>query len=183
MDRLITSHVLRYLLEHQFKNKSDMARQLDLQLRTIQKVFENIDNPKAGTIALDKAIGYCARHNISLDEILHSYDAERYGEKEAMSVETQSMKAYARLRLDRPPNLSEEGERMFDSMLRFLQRSSAQVCPYCETWCNPWSGRRSLYNPNCYIGHMALEIQQNVAEVYGEKEKDIPPTQEGNTHT
>lgn len=50
MDRRLTAYVLRYLLEHRFESKAEMARQLGMQQRTIEKVFENLDVAKAGTV-------------------------------------------------------------------------------------------------------------------------------------
>lgn len=56
MDRRLTAYVLKYLLEHRFESKAEMARQLGMRQRTIEKVFANLDVAKAGTIAFDKAI-------------------------------------------------------------------------------------------------------------------------------
>lgn len=73
MDRRLTAYVLKYLLEHRFESKAEMARQLGMRQRTIEKVFANLDVAKAGTIAFDKAIYYCAENHISLDSILESF--------------------------------------------------------------------------------------------------------------
>lgn len=53
MDRRLTAYVLRYLLEHRFESKAEMARRLGMRQRTIEKVFENLDVAKAGTVAFD----------------------------------------------------------------------------------------------------------------------------------
>lgn len=49
MDRRLTAYVLKYLLEHRFESKAEMARQLGMRQRTIEKVFANLDVAKAGT--------------------------------------------------------------------------------------------------------------------------------------
>lgn len=163
MDKQITGHVMRHLLETQFENKSDMARQLGIPVRTIQRVFENLDNAKVGTIALDKAICYCALHHISLDSILDRFDREG---KSVISNE-EKQQAYKHLVIQQPENLTAVGIEMYESMLRFLQTASAHVCPNCKKWCNPWSGERFAEEKNCYIGHMAREIRRDLSEIYG----------------
>ena len=53
MDRRLTAYVLRYLLEHRFESKAEMARQLGMRQRTIEKgLCENLDVAKAGTVPL-----------------------------------------------------------------------------------------------------------------------------------
>lgn len=168
MDKQITGHVLRYLLDHCFESKSDMARQLDIQQRTIQRVFENLDTAKAGTIALDKALSYCVRHHVSLDGMLGGVAPIIHGEENKAMDNSKKQQAFAQLRLGQPENLTATGIEMYDSMLRFLQKTSALVCPNCETWCNPWDGKHFAEKLECYIGHMAREILSDIAELYAE---------------
>jgi len=163
MEKRITAHVLRYLLHNRFKSKADMARQLGIQQRTIEKVFKNLDVAKAGTIAFEKAISYCAKHHISVDSILEEFVADEEGDANMVSGDG---RAYDRLRLTKPDNLTAEGEDIFTSMLIFLRKASGHVCPACLTWCNPWDGRRAVEEMDCYIGHMAREIRRDVAEFY-----------------
>lgn len=164
MDKQITGHVMRRLLKTHFVSKADMARQLGIQPRTIQRAFEHLDGAKAGTIVLDKAICYCAIHHISLDSILDSFesDANREGNPMYDDKETQ---AYQRLLLKQPANLTPDGVAMYESMLRFLRMASAHVCPGCKTWCNPWSGERFAEDMSCFIGHMAREIRYDLSDV------------------
>ena len=56
MDRRLTAYVLKYLLEHRFESKAEMARQLGMRQRTIEKVFANLDVAKAGTILLPETM-------------------------------------------------------------------------------------------------------------------------------
>ena len=72
--------------------------------------------------------------------------------------------------MGKPKGLSEDGEAVFSSMQCFLQKASAQICPQCETWCNPWDGSRRAEQMDCYIGYMAREIVKDVAEFYTERE-------------
>ena len=80
MYRQIRGCVLNFLLENHFGSKAEMARQLDVSLRTIERLFENLDNTKAGSIVFDKAIWYCAKSRIPLDGILERYMNETEGE-------------------------------------------------------------------------------------------------------
>ncbi len=170
MDRRLTAYVLRYLLEHRFESKAEMARQLGMRQRTIEKVFENLDVVKAGTIAFDKAIYYCAENHISLDSILEGFieEMENGADRDEMNQQ-----AFNKLRLTKPLNLTADGEEVYASMLQFLRKASARVCPNCKTWCNPWDGKRYADQINCFIGHMAHEIIKDISEFH---------TQEGEHH-
>lgn len=167
MDRRITAHVLQFLLEHRFESKAEMARQLGMQPRTLEKVFANMGEAKASTTAFSKAVYYCAKHRISLDRILESFIKETEG---GIAMGAYHQRACQRLEMRKPMGLSEDGEAVFSSMQRFLQKASAQVCPQCETWCNPWDGSRRAEQMDCYIGYMAREIVKDVAEFYTERE-------------
>ena len=166
MERSIMEHVLKYLLEHEFPSKAEMARQLGIQQRTMERTFQNLEASKASRIALNRSLEYCALHRISLDAILERFAEEFEEKREADMADKQ---AFQRLILDMPENLSEEGKEVFHSMNRFLQQASAQMCPYCETWCNPWDGKRSAEDFSCCIGFMAREIVKDTAEFYTEK--------------
>ena len=163
MYRQIRGCVLNFLLENHFDSKAEMARQLDVSLRTVERLFENLDNAKAGSIVFDKAIWYCAKSRIPLDDILERYMNETEGETK---METLSLPAHERLILKKPLALSIEGTDVFDSMQRFLCQSSARICSQCSTWCNPWDGRHDAAKLSCCIGHMAREIVKDVAEFY-----------------
>lgn len=163
MEKRVTAHMLRFLLNNRFKSKAEMARQLDIQQRTIEKVFEKLDVAKVGTLAFEKAASYCAKHHISLDSILEDFVQGDEGGADTVSGDSQ---AYYRLLLTKPEYLTAEGEAIFASMLSFLRQASAHVCPNCRTWCNPWDGRCMAENKDCYIGHMAREIRRDVEEFY-----------------
>ena len=167
MERRITAHVLQFLLEYRFESKAEMARQLGMQPRTLEKVFANMEEAKASTTAFSKAIYYCARHRISLDRILEEFIEEAEG---GIAIGAYHQRACQRLEMGKPKGLSEDGEAVFSSMQCFLQKASAQICPQCETWCNPWDGSRRAEQMDCYIGYMAREIVKAVSEFYTERE-------------
>lgn len=168
MDKKMTAYILRYLLKHRFHSKAEMARQFGIGQRAMQKVFENLDNAKAGTIVLDKAILYCACYDISLDAILKAF-IKSNGGITAVSENQNNKVACQRLQVDEPIGITKEGQEVYSSMLLFLQNASALVCPRCETWCNPWETGRSVNDMNCYIGKMARSIQSNITNIYTEQ--------------
>lgn len=170
MDRRLTAYVLKYLLEHRFESKAEMARQLGMRQRAIEKVFANLDVAKAGTIAFDKAIYYCAENHISLDSILESFIEEM---KDGVATNETNQQAFNKLRMTKPLSLTTDGEEVYASMLLFLRKASAHACPVCKTWCNPWDGKRYADQIDCFIGHMAREIIKDISEFY---------TQEGEHH-
>lgn len=163
MENRIAAYVLQYLLEHRFSSKADMARQFGIHPRTLDRTFENLEEAKSGAVAFHRAIEYCAKHRISLDAIFEKF-AEEFEPQEDMRMDDKQ--AYHRLKVTIPENLSDEGNEVFASMLRFLQKASLKLCPHCETWCNPWDGKRCAEEMDCCIGHMAREIAKDTAEFY-----------------
>lgn len=172
MDRRLTAYVLKYLLEHRFESKAEMARQLGMRQRTIEKVFENLDVAKAGTVAFDKAIYYCAENRISLDSILEGFIEEM---EDGAGMDETDQQAFNRLRLTKPLNLTADGEEVYASMLQFLRKASARVCPSCKTWCNPWDGKHHAEQIDCFIGHMAREIIKDISEFHKQEGEHHDP--------
>lgn len=168
MDKRVTAYILRHLLENQFSSKADMARQLGIEYRSLLRVFANLDNAKAGTIVLDKAILYCARYNISIDAILKEFIIERRGVDMIHEVKN-SKAACRRLTVAVPHCLSREGREMYESLVRFLQYVSACVCPCCECWCNPWNADTLVNEKDCFIGSTACSIIKHVTCFYDQK--------------
>lgn len=167
MDKQLTAHILRHLLENHFPSKAEMARQFEINERQMQRIMKNLDTTKAGTIALDKALCYCAQQHISLDHMLEDFIAESQGEASEKGL-TVGQSAFTHLHMSCPKHLKPEGMEVYDSMLSFLRQVSARVCPACKTWCNPWDGKHDAENLDCYIGHIAREIVKDITEVYSE---------------
>lgn len=168
MDKRVTAYILRYLLENKFSSKADMARKLGIEYRSLLRVFAKLDNAKAGTIVLDKAILYCARYCISIDAILKEFITESRG-MEMIRAAKGNGAACKRLTVTAPHCLSEEGEGIFCSLVRFLQYVSACVCPCCECWCNPWNADTLVDEKDCYIGTIACSIIKHVSCFYDER--------------
>lgn len=58
MEKGLTSYVLNYLLSTCFDSKADMARQLDMSKRALQRVMNEPQLSKGGSVALVKALCY-----------------------------------------------------------------------------------------------------------------------------
>ena len=81
MEKGLTSYVLNYLLSTCFDSKADMARQLDMSKRALQRVMNEPQLSKGGSVALVKALCYCARHRVPVDPILREYAAHDTNEQ------------------------------------------------------------------------------------------------------
>lgn len=165
MEKELTAYILQYLLDHEFDSKADMARQLGINPRAIQKVFENMGHAKAGTISLDKAVMFCACHEVSVDAILKSYMKE-HGDFELLHT-FEKKAAYLRLKVAEPSELTDKGKVIYSNMVEFLRNVSEYVCPSCELWCNPWDDECAINEMDCYIGNLADSIGRNAEELYG----------------
>ena len=58
-----------------------MAKALNVELRTIQKTFSQLEknSSKGGSIVLEKVLVYCAQNGISVDEVMASYNESKKG--------------------------------------------------------------------------------------------------------
>lgn len=175
MEKGLTSYVLNYLLNTCFDSKADMARQLDMSKRALQRVMNEPQLSKGGSVALVKALCYCARHRVPVDPILHEYASRSSQEQTAFTYDpgAVSLAAYTRLNLPMPEHLSAEGAEVFASMLRFLQRASAHICPSCRVWCNPWDGTTRFTEESCYLARMARCICREIASLYTESRNTL----------
>ncbi len=161
MDKQITGHVMRRLLDTHFESKADMARQLGIQPRTIQRAFEHLDDAKAGTIVLDKAICYCAIHHISLDSILDSFESDAEMEGSPM-YEMAQCKLINVLLLKQPEDHTGRIA-MYESCSVFWDGS--RILSRCKTGAIRGVGS-VLPRTECFIGHMAREIRA-ICDVHG----------------
>lgn len=76
MEQRLTTYLLQYLLDHEFKSKEKMARELEISKRVLQRLLNDPDRTKGGSIALEKAICYCVRNNIPIDPIFRMCKVE-----------------------------------------------------------------------------------------------------------
>ncbi|MEA5015037.1 MAG: hypothetical protein VB099_10795 [Candidatus Limiplasma sp.] len=126
MERQLTAYLFRYMMKNYFQNKSDMARQLGLQVRQLQRIFTRLDYAKGGTVALNKLLYFCVEHGIALDPIIHSFMIET-GIKAAGAGASLKMDGNMSLTskgissLMVPNTLNEQGMEMARSVLRILQ--------------------------------------------------------------
>lgn len=68
-------YILRHMLDEHFKTKTRMAKALNVELRTIQKTFSQLEKnaSKGGIIVLEKTLVYCAGNGVSVDELMAAY--------------------------------------------------------------------------------------------------------------
>ncbi|MFR1990749.1 MAG: hypothetical protein ACLS3C_12120 [Oscillospiraceae bacterium] len=105
MEKGLTSYVLNYLLSTCFDSKADMARQLDMSKRALQRVMNEPQLSKGGSVALVKALCYCARHHVPVDPILREYAARDTDEQKDLILRPQ----YRQSRSLHPPDPSHAG--------------------------------------------------------------------------
>ena len=93
--------MLNYLLSTCFDSKADMARQLDMSKRALQRVMNEPQLSKGGSVALVKALCYCARHHVPVDPILREYAAHDTDHQKDFiyDLSTVNLAAYTRLTL------------------------------------------------------------------------------------
>ena len=74
-------YILQYMLSRYFMTKTRMAKALNVELRTIQKTFSQLEknSSKGGSIVLEKVLVYCAQNGISVDEVMASYNESKKG--------------------------------------------------------------------------------------------------------
>lgn len=66
-DTELTAYLLRYLHDnHYFKSMEEMAEKFDISKRHVQRLVNDAESLKGGSIALSKILQYFGLHNISV---------------------------------------------------------------------------------------------------------------------
>ena len=168
MEKELVHFFLEYLLKNCFESKADMARQLDVNARTLQRALEVLENDKAkgGSIILDKALMFCAQRQFSLDELFQDYyQAQAPQGKmqiDRIRQEEKERPAYTQLTLPKPERLTEDGEKAYQYALAFIRKASLYLCPRCNQWCNPWNAGNRITGGSCMLAHMANTLLADI---------------------
>ncbi len=163
----LVEFILQYMLDHYFRNKSDMARRLELSTRTVQRAFERLrdDTAKGSSIVLNRLLLYCAYQQLSMDDLFAAYAGTAISTDIAPAVCAKAqIPAYKLLSLPKPACLTEKGEMAYQYMMSFLQQASAYLCPRCAKWCNPWC-HQQWRGQSCLMAHMA-DVMMNSLQTY-----------------
>ncbi len=156
-DTELTAYLLRYLYDNSFfKTKDEMARAFGISKRQIQRLVNDHDSSKGGSIALSKILTYFGERGIPFDTVLSVYLGK------SMQIESVPQKAYTKLYLSKPEGLSVEGEHAFDYSREFICLLSMYICPNCLHWCNPWDGRDKLQYQKCFVAQTAKALEQSI---------------------
>lgn len=77
MQKVLARYVLCDLLRKQFNgNKAQMARQLDLSVRTVYRILNGEEVEHNGNTALSRALDYYIEHRIPLESAFHDFIIE-----------------------------------------------------------------------------------------------------------
>lgn len=164
-DTELTAYLLRYLHDnHYFRNMEEMSEALGISKRQIQRLINDTQSLKGGSIALSKILQYFGLHHIPFDPVLIQFigDTIRKGDVQ----DTRLDKPYLRLYIPLPENLSEDGVSAYEYSKEFVGFVSSYICPDCSAWCNPWDGTAKLQSQHCFIAQLADSLLQSVAASY-----------------
>ena len=154
-DTELTVYLLRYLLENRyFRSKEEMAETFDVSKRQIQRLMNVPERTKGGTIALSKILNYFGTRRIPLDPVLSGY----MGISAQNTVILEHIPAYLHIHLHCSTELDEAGHDALQYSCQFIGVLSRYICPYCQTWCNPWSDTASLENRTCLVAQTARAL-------------------------
>lgn len=70
-EKRFVAFMLRYMLKEHFGSKRAMARILNMELRTIQINFKNLDVAKGGIVAFERVVLFCCEHDINILDIYY----------------------------------------------------------------------------------------------------------------
>jgi len=160
-DTDLTTYLLRYLYDNSFfKTKDEMARAFGVSKRQIQRLINDHESSKGGSIALSKILNYFGARDIPFDTVLSAYLGK------SMQMEPVPKKAYTKLHITMPDGLSTEGEQAFNYCREFICLLSMYICPNCLHWCNPWDGRDKLKYQKCFVAQTAKALEQSIMASY-----------------
>lgn len=156
---------LKYLLENVFQSKENMARELGVSKRSIQRAINQKASAKGTSMAFELAIGYCVEYHISFDSIIDSYNQHILLHDDALS---EKHAAYQNI-LWNVGSVPSQKEEMYRSSLRFIHLASLKLCPECRCWCNPWGGHMDIRKKKCFLSFIAHTLEK---ELMNERKDD-----------
>lgn len=164
-DTELTVFLLKYLLDaHVFHSKEEMAQVFGISKRQIQRVMNNPERLKGGSIALSKILNYFGIHGISFDPVLM-----QYLELPTSSPAQGKGIAYKQISFLNEELISPEGLEALGYCREFIGLMSSYACPRCKTWCNPWNAETSLSLQSCIVAQTAKALLHSIEQEYTEK--------------
>lgn len=168
-------YILQYMLENEFSSKADMARQLSIETRTVQRVFERLSDgtAKGSSIVLNRVLLFCAEKNLSMDKLFDRF-CLRHGKENVSTAEyeTNGRPAFLHICLPKPYGLTETGEKVYRYIGDFLRQASMYLCPRCAVWQNhEWNGDE-MVGHSCVLTHMAQTMLRSLNQYHTEDVDD-----------
>lgn len=154
-EKKFVAFLFRVMLEEYFGTKSQMARELDVQLRTLQIAFKKLDSAKGGSVAFERLILYCCKHNIN---ILELYD--RYIGKAALSHPPFVLREEPAWLMPCYPcwgqdNIASQGIIFVNSLKGLVARLFSENCDQCR-WRRGLDGTKQ----NCGIANLIQYVTE-----------------------
>lgn len=140
-------YILRQMLDEHFKTKTRMAKALNVELRTIQKTFSQLEKnaSKGGSIVLEKNLVYCARNGVSVDELIAAY-----------KMKQQSIKAEEwRVDFPVPEGIDEQMMDLYRHADAYVQCVAKHMCPHCLWECHSNEGDNWLWS-DCIVSRISM---------------------------
>ena len=152
-------HILKYMLDQHFKTKTRMAKALNVELRTIQKTFSQMEKhtSKGGSIILEKILVCCAQNGISVDELMSEY-------KEKQKI-IKDNKTYVNFPM--PQGLDERVTDVYRHANEYVQCVASHLCHRCKRECKPMQGDKWLWN-DCLVSRISMIMLSHVLLVQDE---------------
>jgi len=156
-------HLLQTMLKHHFKTKSNMAKVLRVELRTIQKTFSQMEKnySKGGSIVLEKTLVYCAQNNISVDELMGECKKKEKG----LTVRNRG-----NVDFPMPQGLDEYVMDVYYRANAYVQCVASHLCPHCERECHAIQGDKWLWN-DCMVSRISMIMLSHILLVQDDEKE------------
>lgn len=170
-EKELVRFILQYLLDNHFESKSDMARQLDIRHRTMQRVFEQLHNDKAkgSTIVLDRALLFCAKRKISVDQLFKEYQDFHQGvvlEPVQHKDGVNTIPVARTLCMPEIEILSEAVKECYEKYSTYVRVLATFMCTRCSRYpncCNPWGGLDWMHG-DCTMAKLSQNLLDTVSK-------------------
>ena len=170
-------YILQYMLENEFASKADMARQLSIETRTVQRAFERLSDgtAKGSSIVLNRVLLFCAEKNLSMDKLFDKFCLlEGKDHVTTAAYEKNGRPAFLHICLPKPYGLTEKGERVYRYIGDFLRQASLYLCPRCNTWQEQKWDETGMGGHACVLTHMAQTMLRALDQYHTEDSDDAP---------
>lgn len=166
MEKELHRYLLTYLIEQRGMSLNEMASQISVSRRNLQRVINGKSSAAESNSTLGQTLMYFVENKIPLEkpfaDFIISYGAEHRRLATAYCADLKRDQW-----LPVPQNVTAEGVSAFNTFISFLDVISQYICSRCTYKCVPTENTYRLLTAPCSLSNIAAIVSKEIVRIYG----------------